>query len=153
LWLNGSRFVLTIAAVTLLLEFQSPVWAGIVYSQDFDSGTATYTVNDPFWRDQTEANGFITKTTNTPTIFPGHPGFFGNDITQDASGTGYFLFLGTWSYGASNIIPTGNDKFFISPTFAVTANTDYLISFSLTSTGGDPNPPKVQAEIGGQLLG
>jgi hypothetical protein len=146
-----NRFLLAAAAVGFAFEFLAPVRADVAYSQNFDSGSATFTVNDPFWVDPTQANGFITPTTNTSVIFPGHPGYFGNDIANDVSGTGYFLFDGTWSYNNGTTIPAGHDEFYISPTFAVTANTNYVISCYLTSAG--INNPSVQPELDGQLVG
>jgi hypothetical protein len=106
--------------VTLLGMGIGQAQAQVVYSQNFDTGSATFTVNDPFWTDPNRANGFITKTTNTPTIWPGAPGEFGNSIPQDVSGNGYYLFEGTFDYSAGNpIIPAGSDQYFISPMFAV----------------------------------
>jgi hypothetical protein len=128
------------------------LWAGIrpaqaQFVENFDSGSATFTTNDPYWVDHSRVNGFITQTTNDPTIFGGA---FGNSIPVDASGTGFFLFDGTGSY--PDPIPTGNDEFYISPTFSVTPNTVYAVRFSMTSANGI-NSALVQPEIGGSLLG
>jgi hypothetical protein len=141
------------AAAAILCVGPAPAKASTVYSQNFDSGSATFTANDPFWLDPNEANGFITQTTNTNAIWPGGPDAFGNDIPNDVSGTGYFLFDGTYLYQqtASNI-PVGHDEFFISPTFAVTPATNYNVSFYLTDANGIA-PPSVQPELDGTLLG
>ena len=131
-----------------------PARATSVYSQDFNSGSATFTVNDPFWIDNNRANGFITQTTNTNAIWPGAPGQFSTDITSDVSGNGYFLFDGTYLYNGttSPTIPVGSDEFFISPTFSVATNTNYTVSFYLTDANGI-SPPSVQPQINGALLG
>ena len=52
-------------AAALLPSTALQVRAADVYSQNFDSGSATFTTNDVYWLDQTRANGFITATTNT----------------------------------------------------------------------------------------
>ncbi|MGA2443502.1 MAG: PEP-CTERM sorting domain-containing protein [Tepidisphaeraceae bacterium] len=124
------------------------------YSQDFNTGSATYTVNDPYWLDPNSANGFITQTTYNPAIWPGNPSAFSTDINQDVSGNGYFLFEGTYLYNGGTVIPTGNDEFFISPTFSVSPNTNYSVSFYLTNA--DTNGiavASVQPQIDGTLLG
>jgi hypothetical protein len=118
--------------------------ANVAYSQNFDTGSATYTVDNAYWTDQSQANGYIIQTTNSSSVFGGA---FGNSITNDASGTGYFLFIGT-----ANTIPTGSTEFFISPSFTVSPNTQYTVSFDLTNA--DPtNPASIQPDIGGTLLG
>ncbi|HLK55199.1 MAG TPA: hypothetical protein VKU00_01460 [Chthonomonadaceae bacterium] len=120
------------------------------FSETFDSGSATYTTNDPYWVNQSLANGFITKTTNSSSVFGGA---FGNGIPQDVSGNGYFLFIGTASYpGNGGNIPAGQDQFYISPTFTVAPNSLYNVSFYLTDANGINNP-SIQPEIGGMLLG
>lgn len=120
------------------------------YVQTFDSGSAVFTVNDPYWLDNGLANGFITKTTNSAAVYGNE---FGAEIPHDVSGTGYFLFEGTYLYqDVSGTIPAGQNEFFISPTFAVAPNTVYNVSFYATSSNGVANPA-VQPEIGGSLLG
>src|SRR5262249_15423102 len=132
------------AALTVALFGLGIGQASAQFSENFDSGSATFTVNDPYWTTQ-PYNGYIVKDT-TPTGF-------GNDIPQDVSGKGYFLFEGTGSYTlGNNNIPVGNDEFYISPTFSVTPNTNYNISFYLTDANGINNP-SIQPEIGGGLLG
>lgn len=123
------------------------------FVDNFTSGI-DFTVNDPFWLDNNRANGFITTTTNTPAIFPGFPGEFGNDIPSGVGGSGNFLFDGTYFYNGPGDpdIPAGHDEFYISPTFSVTPGTNYTVSFYLTDANGI-NPPSVQPEIDGSLLG
>ena len=142
------------AAAGLLCVAIPPARATSVYSQNFNSGSATFTVNDPFWVDPNRANGFITQTTNTNAIWPGVPGQFSTDITSDVSGNAYFLFDGTFLYNGatSPSIPVGNDESFISPTFRVTAHTNSTVRFYLTDANGIA-PPSVQPQIDGTLLG
>lgn len=131
----------------------SPGRAGTVFSESFDSGSATYTVNDPYWTDQSRANGYIIQTTNSPSVWSG---LFGTAIPQDASGTGYFLFEGTYGYNCPACsITAGQDQFYISPSFAVDPNTDYTVSFALADVHGSTTPYAaiIQPEIDGSLLG
>jgi PEP-CTERM motif len=144
----------SVIAAGLLCVAIPPARATSVYSQNFNSGSATFTANDPFWLDNNRANGFITQTTNTNTIWPGAPGQFSTDITSDVSGNGYFLFDGTYLYNGttSPTIPVGSDEFFISPAFSVATNTNYTVSYYLTDANGI-SPPSVQPQINGALLG
>jgi hypothetical protein len=139
-------------AVMAVAGLPRAAWAN--YSENFDSGSATFTANDPYWLDPNAANGFITQTTNNPAIWPGFPAGFGTDINKDVSGRGYFLFDGTFTYPGGGSIPVGNDQFFISPTFSVNPNTNYLVSFELTNADTNGvNLASIQPEIGGSLLG
>ena len=140
---------LRIGALVLTLMGMGTVQARAQFSENFDSGSATYTTNDPYWLDHSLANGFIIQTTDDPGVFGG--AFF-DSIPNDVSGTGFFLFIGTASYPGTVNIPAGQDQFYISPTFAVTPNTDYNLSFWLTDANGI-NPPSIQPEIAGMLLG
>lgn len=141
--------ILQFGALALTLLGTGTVQARAQFSENFDSGSATYTTNDPYWLDNSRANGYIIQTTNSPSVFGG---VFGNGIPQDVSGSGYFLFEGTAGYPGTAIIPPGQDEFYISPSFAVTPNTDYNVSFWLTDANGI-NTPSIQPEIAGQLLG
>ena len=140
-----------IGAVTLLSAVlgigAGSASAGVAYSQNFDSGSATFTTNDPYWLDQALANGYIIKSTTAVSAFS-----FGAAIPVDVSGSGYFLFDGTASYPGNGTIPPGQDQFFISPTFSVKANTSYAVSFYLTDAN-NINNPQVQPELDGTLLG
>src|SRR2546430_1058530 len=119
------------------------------FSENFDAGTAAFTVNDPYWLDQARANGYIIQTTSSVVLFPG----FGSAIPNDVSGPGYFLFTGTAAYGpASFNIPPGQDEFYISPAFAVSPNTNYDVRFFL-SNANTINNGQIQPEIDGLLLG
>jgi hypothetical protein len=126
-------------AGALIVLWTATASAGTVYSQNFDTGSATFTTNDPYWTNSGEDNGYIVQTTNGI-------GGFGDAIPQDVSGTGYFLFDGT-----VDAPPSGNE-FFISPTFNVSQNTDYTVSFYLTNAN-DINVAQVQADLDGTLLG
>src|SRR5580704_11262745 len=108
-----------ILAAALLVVAISPAKAD-VYTDTFTSGI-DFTVNDPFWLNNNLANGFITTTTNTPAIWPGDPGEFGNEISSGVGGTGNFLFDGTYNYNGSGDpdIPAGHDEFYIGSSFAV----------------------------------
>jgi hypothetical protein len=141
------------ACVASLLLVASAVQAraGIVFSENFDTGAAVFTTNDPYWLNQASDNGYIIKTTNNNAVAGGS---FGTDITNDVTGGGYFLFEGTGFYNGAGDpnIPAGNDQFYISPNFAVAPNTDYQVSFYLTNADGIANA-NVQPEIAGTLLG
>lgn len=123
----------------LALALSGSARAGIVFSENFDSGSATYTAGDPYWTDHSQANGFIVKNSAAAGI-----GF--SEIATDASGSGYFLLTGT-----ANTIPA-NREFYISSSFAVAQNTDYQLSFKLANEN-TVNNGSVQAEIGGQTFG
>jgi hypothetical protein len=129
---------LGVLAGALTMAVTGPAKADVAYSQTFDTGSAAFTVNDPFWLDNALANGFIIKTTNSGAVFGDE---FGGSIPQDVSGTGYFLFDGTYYYnGNSGTIPAGHDEYFISPTFTVIPHTVYNVSFYLTSANGINSP-------------
>jgi hypothetical protein len=143
-----SSGILGIAALTLVIGT-----AKADYVENFTNGI-DFTVNDPFWLDNTRSNGFITTTTTTPAIFPGFPGSFDFEIPSGVGGSGNFLFDGTYFYdGPSNPdIPVGHDEFFISSSFAVVPNTVYDVTFYATDANGINNP-SIQPEIDGTLLG
>jgi hypothetical protein len=157
MWREARRGLLTVATVGLMtgiaLTGEARAGGGTVYSDNFTSGI-DFTVNDPFWLDNTRANGFITTTTNTSAIFPGFPGDFGTEINSGVGGSGNFLFDGTYNYNGPNDpnIPVGHDEFYISSSFSVSANTLYAVSFYTTSANGIA-PPSIQPEIDGTLLG
>ena len=68
-----------------------------------------------------------------------------NAIAADASGSGYFLFEGTYYYSAAyksafNLsIPSTQNQFFISPTFTVSPNTTYTVSYELANADASRN--------------
>lgn len=126
-------------AVALYVSATGLAKAGFL--ETFDSGSASFTANEPFWLDQTLTNGWIVQSTG---IVPG----WGNNIWQDVGGTGYFLFDGT---GGDNPDPTLNE-FYIGPVFSVVPDTFYTVSFYLTN-GVTWNAASVQPEIDGSLLG
>jgi len=120
----------------------SAAHATAVFSENFDSGSATFTTDDPYWTDPAEDNGYIVKST------AGIGTFGPNQIGHDASGSGYFLFEGT----TDDRTDPSHSEFYISPEFAVAADTTYTVSFELTNA--DPtNVASVQPEIDGVLLG
>lgn len=51
--------VLGLAAVAALVFYTTSAKAGTVFSENFDTGSATFTVNDPYWTNQSLANGYI----------------------------------------------------------------------------------------------
>ncbi len=130
-----------------------PAGAAVVFQENFDSHPVTYSTNDPYWSDNTKANGYIVQTTADVPL----PWSFGTEISSDVSGPGhFFLFNGTdWYSTAGTFIPPSHDQFYISPVFAVTPHTDYQVSFYLTSANQQTDPPPllIQGEIGGTLLG
>lgn len=117
--------------------------AQTVFSETFDAGVASFT-GDPYWLDNASVNGFVTMTTNTPLI---QGGAFADSITTDASGAGYFLFNGT-----AGEIPSGQDQFYVSSSFAVEPNTDYILSFKLTNANLH-SAAQIVPELGGTTLG
>jgi hypothetical protein len=114
--------------------------AAVTFSENFDTGSATFTTDNAYWTTPSEDNGSIVQNS-------GQVGGFPDVITHDASGNGYFLFEGT-----TFTPPSGATEFYISPTFSVTENTIYTVSFSLTNQN-DTNNASVQPELDGTLLG
>jgi hypothetical protein len=153
--ISTARRILTgIACGAAIALTCAPKTARADYVQNFDSGSATFTASDPYWLDPNAANGFITQTTNNPAIWPGFPGAFSTDINADAGGSGYFLFDGTFTYPGGGNIPAASNQFFISPTFSVNPNTNYVVGFNLTNADTNGvNLASIQPEIGGSLLG
>jgi hypothetical protein len=134
-----------IATVALLMLLPSPAKPD-GFTETFDSGSAVFTANDPYWLNNSLYNGLIIQSTVVT-------GYFGTGITHDASGQGYFLFEGTGSYTeTSNDIPAGHGEFYISPVFAVTPETEYDVSFDLVNDGS-LNVASIEAGIGGQVFG
>jgi hypothetical protein len=134
-----TRFLRDAAICVLLLANLPQARALPVFSETFDSGSATFTTgNDAFWKNAGIDNGLIVKDLS------GVPAFL-NEITSDVSGSGYFLFEGTNGGG------TANGEFYISPTFSVAANTDYIVSFYATEANGYL-PPSLEPIIGGAAL-
>jgi PEP-CTERM motif len=138
------RAFLFLAVFAFLMGGVEQAKATTVFSENFDTGSATYTTNDPYWLSNPDKNGFIVKTSAAV-------GGFGAILT-DVSGAGYFLFNGTASYPSStpNVIP--NNEFYISPTFTVAKNTNYTVSFWLTNENAINNAA-VAPELGGTVLG
>jgi PEP-CTERM motif len=138
------RFSFAVAVICVTSGAAGRVQADVAYSQTFDSRSATYSTNDPYWLENA-GNGFpnndngliITAATNFPT---------------DVSGSGYFLFTGTGLYNGNLTIPAGQDQFFISPTFSVVPIAVYSISFYLANADLIA-PASIQPEIAGTLLG
>jgi len=142
------KFYLGAFVCALVIVGIGPAKADVAYSQNFDTGSASFTANDPYWLTQSDANDWIVQNTTQVTAFP-----FGDAIPQDVSGSGYFLFEGTAAYPTNGgTIPAGQDQFFISPTFSVNPGTTYTVSFYVTDANGINNPV-LQPEIDGSLLG
>jgi len=121
--------------------------AGSAFLETFDSGSAIFTTDDPYWLDGPgESNAFIVPNTNS---MPGWPSWISDpaDIPNDVSGTGYFLMEGT-----QNSPLPGETEFYIGPTFAVAPNTLYTVSFYATSADRIYEA-SLQPEIDGSLLG
>jgi hypothetical protein len=117
--------------------------ATVVFSENFDSGSATFTANDPYWLVPANTNGVVVEDTT------GQPGF-GTEIASDAGGSGFFLFEGTAGY--PGFIPAGHNQFYIGPTFSVTPDTVYTVSFSLTNAN-TTHTALIEAGIGGTTFG
>jgi hypothetical protein len=145
------RFLPTMLAVLFVLGGAAQVRADVVYSDNFTSGI-DFTVNDSYWLNQNLANGFITTTTNTTAIWPGSPNEFTTAINSGVGGSGNFLFDGTYLYNGTETIPSGHDQFYISSSFAVSANTEYQVSFYLTNAN-TLSVAQIQPDINGTLLG
>jgi hypothetical protein len=135
-----ARFIRAFPMAFMLLGMISfNAKGGFVYSDDFDSGTSPFTAS-PYFSNHNNENGLIVKSEN----------FFGQ-IGSDVSTSGYFLFNGT-NLNNGPPIPTDQNAFYISPTFAVTANTNYVLSFYLTNI--DPSGlAQVQPQISGNTIG
>jgi len=126
---------LTLAAVAI---FSSRSEAGIVYSDNFDSGHSLGSAS-AYYSDTSENNGLVVKSED---IYGG-PG-----IASDVGGSGYFLFNGT----KDETTPAGQMAFYISQTFAVAQNGAYSVSFYLTNDSAT-NVAQVVAQINGVDLG
>jgi hypothetical protein len=102
--------------------------ADIVFQETFDSGSATYTVSNPYWTSTVANpyNGTIIKTT------AGIPLFGVNSITSDASGNGYFLFEPTDGVYPSPVT-AASGEFYIRSAIAVIPNSIYTLSFDMTN--------------------
>jgi hypothetical protein len=136
------KFCLAASLCAISMATATTAQATIAFSENFDTGVASFTTDDPYWTDPSEDNGFIVR--NTGGVAP----FSASQIAQDASGSGYFLFEGTTS---ARTVAT-DSEFYISSSFAVVPNTTYTVSFALTNA--DPtNVASVQPEIGSVLLG
>jgi hypothetical protein len=135
------RLWLPASLIGVLATAGPPAHAAIAYSQNFNTGTASFTVDNPYWLDQGgETNDYIVQNSSA---VPG----FSDTITNDASGSGFFLFEGT-----THDPPTGATEFFISPSFSVTPNAAYTVSFELANQNNS-NIAQIQPAIGGTLLG
>ena len=152
-WQQAKRFAFAVAAIGLTVGAAAQARAGIVFTDNFNNGV-DFSASNPYWLNNGNANGYVVTTTNTPTIFPGLPGYFDQNppynspyyIEGPAPGSTYFLFDAT--YGT-----TPSRAFYISDTtFTVTANTNYTVSFYLTNPDLE-NTAVIQPEIGGQTLG
>jgi len=131
-----------------------PASATNVYLENFDSGTplasdplVNYGGIDPYWLDVGQINGIVAKCTGGGACYPS-----GNPITNDASGSGYFLFENTAGNNYDYTGGPGPDTFFASSSFSVSQNTNYTVSFALanatTCCFAD-----IQAEINGSPVG
>jgi hypothetical protein len=134
------RLWLAASLVGMLATSGPGAQAAVAYTQNFATGSATFTVDDPYWTDPSEDNGYIVQNSGSVPTFP-------DVITHAASGTSYFLFEGT-----TFTPPAGATEFFISPSFSVTPNTTYTVSFDLTNEN-NTNSAVVQPELDGTLLG
>src|ERR1700722_17991506 len=125
------RTIFVFAGVAALCV--APASASAVYSQNFDTGSATYT-SDPYWGPTVNSNGYICTSTNTIGCAGGA---FSTELTADETnpGTGFFLFEGT---GGSMPTNPAQTIFFESPSFAVTTFTNYSITFFLTNANTSP---------------
>jgi len=131
----------------LLVVVAWPAKAGFV--DNFTGGSSPFTVGDPYWADTGGGcNGYIIQTTNAGSVCGGG---FGTSITSDVTGSGYFLFDGTGT--GSDYPPADGGGFYISPSFAVTADTEYFVSFYLTNANNIAPNAEVQPVIDGTTLG
>jgi hypothetical protein len=123
---SSTHKIVLVAGVVVLSG--SLAKADIVFQEKFDSGSATYTVSDPYWTSTAgnPYNATIIKTT------AGIPLFGVNSITNDASGNGYFLFEPTDGTYPSPVT-SASGEFYISPTIAVVADSIYTLSFDMTN--------------------
>ena len=106
--------------------------AQIVYSDNFDNGTSKGTAG-PGFNNPGLSEGIVVKNFDV--------------IATDVSGSGFFLYEGT---NEQPISPTSS--LYTSPTFAVTQNTAYNVSFFLTNDNNIANAI-LQTQINGVTLG
>jgi hypothetical protein len=105
----------------------------------------TFTVSSAYWLDSTKFNGSVTNTTNTVNHTP--PAAWGGIKAPPTSPAApNFLFNGT-----NGEPPAGQNDFFISPSFTVSSNVRYTISFSLIEDN-NVSPINVQPRINGSAL-
>jgi hypothetical protein len=114
--------------------------AAVVYSEGFESGTfgPGWTVGDPYFSDCQGQGNCIVTDANWPTVMPQ---------------AGSYFYWGATGGGQE----PADHRFFISDSFAVTANTDYILTFYLADqwnlSTGQPYTVPVQANINGTSLG
>jgi len=105
----------------------------------------TFTVSSAYWLDSTKFNGSVTNTTNTVNHTP--PAAWGGIKAPPTSPAApNFLFNGT-----NGEPPAGQNDFFISPSFTVSSNVRYTISFSLIEDN-NVSPINVQPRVNGSAL-
>jgi len=144
-------FVLAVVILSASLTLS----ASPLFSQNFDSGSATFSA-DSYWSSNSNTNAFICTTTASISCAANAFSTLGNEITadQDNPGTGYFLFE-----GSATPYPTPAQTIFFQVNLTgLSTNTNYAITFFLTNAnnvGG--NQASVQAGFKGsgseQLLG
>jgi PEP-CTERM motif-containing protein len=149
------RCAVNVLAATALLSLTALLprlaWADIVYQQNFDPGSATFTTNDPYWTFAYTQNGIPDFGANGQIVNSM------NAIAADASGSGHFLFENTNYYSAAfknagNLsIPSTQNQFFISPTFTVLPNTAYTVSFKVANAG-EGNDAVILAQVDGTSI-
>ena len=74
-WQQVKRFAVAVAAIGLTVGAAGQARAGVVFSDNFNNGVDFGTSN-PYWLNNSNCDGYVVTTTNSPAIFPGFPGYF-----------------------------------------------------------------------------
>lgn len=141
----------TTALLSLTALLPHLAWADIVYQQNFDANSATFTTNDPYWTFAYTQNGIPDFGANGQIVNSM------SAITADASGSGHFLLENTYYYSAAykNVgnlsIPSTQNQFFISPTFTVSPNTVYTVNFKIANAD-EGNDAVILAQLDGTSI-
>lgn len=131
-----------VAALAVAVYGLAAIPAKAGFFETFDIGSAVFSSDEPlYWLSNPLTNAWVVQSTSS---VPG----WGNNIPDDPSGKGYFLFEGT---GGDNPDRSLNE-FYIGPTFSVVPDMLYIVSFHLAA-GIGWSFASVQPEIDGSLLG
>ena len=137
------------ASFVLLLLASSFVHSQVIFQEDFDSGTAQPYSGSAYYRDAVKTNGLVVQQSGGILVPDGSGFIFPNNLPNDVSGSGFYLFNGTDdpNPGASE-----NQVWGSLGAIGVSPNTDHTFRFSLANVFTD-SPASIQASINGTALG